>query len=207
MAGVRPPAEARNFSLLHGMQTGSEDHVASYPIFLPGVKRPELESDHSPLCSAEVKNAWSCTSTTPYLITLWCLIQVRGNFTLAGFEVLTRVVMKSRPTVGPCCHHFESRRLSETRNQQAESKVTSTRVVSFISRPLYFREKDPGTRLIWKWMGSVTGLDNMEKRNISCCSWKSSRRWRKIFNDGSKNCILIIQIVSDVLFGWSFLSG
>jgi len=27
-----------------------------------GVKRPTHESDHSPLSSAEVKNAWSCTS-------------------------------------------------------------------------------------------------------------------------------------------------
>jgi hypothetical protein len=27
-----------------------------------GVKRPWREADHSPPCSAEVKNAWSCTS-------------------------------------------------------------------------------------------------------------------------------------------------
>jgi hypothetical protein len=30
-----------------------------------GVKRPESEADHSPASSAEVKNAWSCTSTPP----------------------------------------------------------------------------------------------------------------------------------------------
>jgi len=30
-----------------------------------GVKRPEREADHSPQCSAEVKNAWSYISTTP----------------------------------------------------------------------------------------------------------------------------------------------
>jgi hypothetical protein len=30
-----------------------------------GVKRPRREADHSPPSSAEVKNAWSYTSTTP----------------------------------------------------------------------------------------------------------------------------------------------
>jgi hypothetical protein len=31
----------------------------------PGVKRPELEADHSPLTSAKVKNTWIYTSTPP----------------------------------------------------------------------------------------------------------------------------------------------
>jgi hypothetical protein len=31
----------------------------------PGVKRPGREADHSPQSSAEVKNAWSYTSTLP----------------------------------------------------------------------------------------------------------------------------------------------
>jgi hypothetical protein len=30
-----------------------------------GIKRPLREADHSPPSSAEVKNAWSYTSTTP----------------------------------------------------------------------------------------------------------------------------------------------
>jgi len=30
-----------------------------------GVKRQVHEADHSPLSSAEVKNAWSCISTHP----------------------------------------------------------------------------------------------------------------------------------------------
>jgi len=30
-----------------------------------GVKLPGLETDHSPPCTAEVKNAWSYTSTPP----------------------------------------------------------------------------------------------------------------------------------------------
>jgi len=43
----------------------------------PGVKRPGREADHSPPSSAEVKNAWSCTSTPPYVFTAWCLVKYR----------------------------------------------------------------------------------------------------------------------------------
>jgi hypothetical protein len=40
-----------------------------------GVKRPGSEADHSPLSSAEVKNAWSYTSTPP-----GCLVKHRTIF-------------------------------------------------------------------------------------------------------------------------------
>jgi hypothetical protein len=50
---------ARDFSLLHIFQIGSEAHPVSYPmgtgVFLQEVKRPEREADLSP-SSAEVKN-------------------------------------------------------------------------------------------------------------------------------------------------------
>jgi hypothetical protein len=66
---VRFPAGAGNFSLHHHVQNGSGTHPASYPVgtrgSLPRVKRPEREADHSPPSSAEVKNAWSYTSTPP----------------------------------------------------------------------------------------------------------------------------------------------
>jgi hypothetical protein len=35
--------------------------------FFSGVKRPGREADHSPPSSAEVKNAWSYTSTPQYV--------------------------------------------------------------------------------------------------------------------------------------------
>jgi hypothetical protein len=35
--------------------------------FSPGIKRPGREADHSPPTSAEVKNTWFYTSTTPYV--------------------------------------------------------------------------------------------------------------------------------------------
>jgi hypothetical protein len=47
-----------------------------------GVKRPGREADHSPPSSAEVKNAWSYTSTPPYVFMAWCLVKHRDNFTL-----------------------------------------------------------------------------------------------------------------------------
>jgi hypothetical protein len=39
----------------------------------PGVRRPESEADHSPPSTAEVKFAWSYTSTPPYVFMAYCL--------------------------------------------------------------------------------------------------------------------------------------
>jgi len=60
---VRFPAEAVKFSLHHRVQTGS----GAYPKkgLSLGVKRPEPEVEQSPPTSAGVKDAWSCTPTTP----------------------------------------------------------------------------------------------------------------------------------------------
>jgi hypothetical protein len=46
-----------------------------------GVKRPGREADHSPPSSAEVKNAWSYTSTPQHVFMAWCLVKHR-DFTL-----------------------------------------------------------------------------------------------------------------------------
>jgi hypothetical protein len=42
-----------------------------------GVKRPGREADHSLPSSAEVKNAWSCTSSPQYAFMECCLAEVR----------------------------------------------------------------------------------------------------------------------------------
>jgi hypothetical protein len=49
---------------------------------LPGtlyteIKRPESEADYSLQSLAEVKNAWSCTSTPPYVFMEWYVLQLR----------------------------------------------------------------------------------------------------------------------------------
>jgi hypothetical protein len=59
MSGVRFPAEAGKFFLRYHVQTGSGAHPASYEMGTGG------EADHSPPFSAEVKDAWRCTSTPP----------------------------------------------------------------------------------------------------------------------------------------------
>jgi len=48
--------------LRHRVQTGSEDHTESYPLGTGG-SFPGGEADHSPPPSANIKNAWSYTST------------------------------------------------------------------------------------------------------------------------------------------------
>jgi hypothetical protein len=48
--------------------------------YLPGVKPPEREADHSSPSSAEVKNAWSYTSTLSYIFMAWCLVKYRIVF-------------------------------------------------------------------------------------------------------------------------------
>jgi hypothetical protein len=48
-----------------------------------GLKRPRCEADHSPPSSAEVKNAWSCTTTPQYVFTQRYLVKHRDlNFAL-----------------------------------------------------------------------------------------------------------------------------
>jgi hypothetical protein len=44
-----------------------------------GVKRPRREGDHSPPYSAEIKNAWSYTSTPQYIFVAWCLVKHRDD--------------------------------------------------------------------------------------------------------------------------------
>jgi len=46
----------------------------------PGVKRPELEADHSLLSSAKAKNAWRCTSIPPCVFMAWFLVKHKDSF-------------------------------------------------------------------------------------------------------------------------------
>jgi hypothetical protein len=49
----------------------------------PGVKWSGREYDHLPLSSADVKSAWSYTSTPPYVFTAWSLVKHRDTLTLS----------------------------------------------------------------------------------------------------------------------------
>jgi hypothetical protein len=85
-SGVRVPIGAENFSPNHRVQNGSGAHPASYPTgtrgSFPWLKRPGREADHSPPSSAEVKNAWSYTSTPHYAFIAWCLVKTQGQLYL-----------------------------------------------------------------------------------------------------------------------------
>jgi hypothetical protein len=93
MIGGSSPGRAGNFSR-HRIQAGSGTHPASYPIGKRypslGVKRPVHEADHSPPSSAEVKNAWSYTSTPPIRLHSVVLSKKkhRDNFAFA-FTLIT----------------------------------------------------------------------------------------------------------------------
>jgi len=59
---------AGNFSFHHHIQSGSEAHPTSYPMGVLGalslgIKQLGHEADHPLPSSAQVKNAWSYTST------------------------------------------------------------------------------------------------------------------------------------------------
>jgi hypothetical protein len=62
-----------------------------------GVKRPGREADHSPPSSAEVKNAWSYTSTTQYAFMAWCSVKSTGT--------TLRLPFKLRDILGPHAAH------------------------------------------------------------------------------------------------------
>jgi hypothetical protein len=61
------------FSLRHRFQTGFGPPMK----WVPGVKRPGHETDHSPPSNAEVKNAWSCDSIPQYVFMAWCVVKHR----------------------------------------------------------------------------------------------------------------------------------
>jgi hypothetical protein len=68
----------KKFTLLYVVQTDPGVHPTSYPIgtgvSFPGDKAAEVEADHSPQTSAEVKKMWIYTSTPPYAFMEQCLI-------------------------------------------------------------------------------------------------------------------------------------
>jgi hypothetical protein len=76
---------AGNFSLRHQVQTSSGAHPVSFLMettgYFPRGKAAGAWSWPSPPSRAEVKNAWSYTSTPQYFYTAWCLVKHRDNFT------------------------------------------------------------------------------------------------------------------------------
>jgi hypothetical protein len=59
--------------------------------FFPGEKRPGRKVDQLPPSSAEVKNAWSYTSTSPYVLRALCFFKRKDNFILPTSENVEKI--------------------------------------------------------------------------------------------------------------------
>jgi hypothetical protein len=82
----------------HRVQTGSGAHAASYPR-VPGslsleIKWPRCEADHSPPSSAEVKNAWSYTSSRQYAFVMWCSVKAQRQLYLYSASIRASSLLK-----------------------------------------------------------------------------------------------------------------
>jgi hypothetical protein len=69
----------------------------------PMVKQPGREGDRSPPSSAEVKNAWSYTSTPSYVFMKWCLVKHRDNFIFFTVPRPKKYFSKITRNVIPVC--------------------------------------------------------------------------------------------------------
>jgi hypothetical protein len=105
ITGVRFPARTGNFSLHHRVLTCSGIHPASHQLGTggssPGIEQPVREADHSPPSSAEVKNAWSFTSSPPVYLH-GVIVMYRGYFTFTLLYVQpeeTPLLQKNRFTL------------------------------------------------------------------------------------------------------------
>jgi hypothetical protein len=101
--GVRVPAEAGNFSLHHCSSRPALEPIQPPIYWVPegaislGVKRLGREVGHSPPSSAEVKNAWSYTSTPQHAFMAWCSVKAQGQLYFEGVAVSTIILL--RPSI------------------------------------------------------------------------------------------------------------
>jgi len=63
------------------------------------VKRPGSEAEHLPLSNAEIKDAWSYTSTPQYVFMVWCFVKQR----ISSHGV---VLSQSQGQIYLYCHQF-----------------------------------------------------------------------------------------------------
>jgi hypothetical protein len=83
--------EQEYFPPYHRIHTGSGAHLATYLMDTRSsslkLKRPEREANYTLPSGAEVKNAWSYASTSPYVFMVWCLVNHRDfTFTFLVYE-------------------------------------------------------------------------------------------------------------------------
>jgi hypothetical protein len=96
-----------------------------------GVKRPGREADQSPASSAEVKNAWSYTSTPQYVFVAWCLVKHRQLYLylyVASFNIRVKLADYRNPCQLKCVNNFlykTSRNVTPTCWEEGELALQS----------------------------------------------------------------------------------
>jgi len=104
---IHTPFDIKNIFVLFTV-TSSGAKTVSYPMgtggFSPGVKRPGREADHSPQYNAEVKNAWSYTSTSPIVFIALCL--VKQWILLQGVVLNLTIILPFKWTIYNCVPLF-----------------------------------------------------------------------------------------------------
>jgi hypothetical protein len=103
------------------------------------IKRLEVEAGHSPPSSAEVKNAWSYTSTSQYVFMAWCLIKHRDNFTSTEFPNAIFVILHPSLVL----------------------------MLRYTLRPLYPKRKNPAATY-WQgsWVGPKFGMNMTDQSRM-----------------------------------------
>jgi len=145
-----------------------------------GVKQPKREADHSPLSSAEVKNAWSYTSDPQYAFILWCSVKAVWqhfykwrNETSLGFlfEFWSPVIALGRVSTEPTLHSSMSWReanFTSTLHQALSTKDMSEQTQSACISVLEIQ-------FVWikrnreQLLGVVQKLGNLLQRTIRRC--------------------------------------
>jgi hypothetical protein len=105
------------------------DTATEYGGYSPGIKRPGHELDHSPLSHAKVKNVWSYTCISPYVVTTCGVIKHRDSCTF----ILHYMALMSNQFLASLIHFCNTYHKPET-NFEPQLCDTSSRVTRALSR-------------------------------------------------------------------------
>jgi hypothetical protein len=151
------------------------------PWVVSGGQRPEREANCSLVSNAEVKSAWSCTFTPPYVFMAWWLFKPRGSLTLTVVVTITVVLFKYCDSFCfpfhvldthwqqfTCCHSVNTVRVADLRLQtEAVLSYSCQLLISCVS--CFWQKK------LIKLLAHDGGKDCVIKPNI-----KLDRIWREV---------------------------
>jgi hypothetical protein len=131
-----------------------------------GIKRPAREADHSPPSSAEVKNAWSYTSTPQYVFMTWYLVKNRDNFTFYIYLYHLGAIIPSLRYFKTCAQIVIC--------WTCVLKTTLWRCMEWRKNPCILNPELRGV----EWLVSRFASTPREDQTISWYQWLSGWMWR-----------------------------